>query len=208
MFLFSLQDPYEHTGDANPVLLAVIMSSILKKMSEEQKQYCQKGHKNKVKFLKQFHNIASKVLLLDVIHFRFINLRLFNQMINPISRIMLMVNWYIPEKKEDMDDDDADVSLNTIPIDVKFDISHSIFYHQKEILCTNRGIVTRQQDNKLFCWIPKSQERFQLLHHVAISKQVKGLILFGDEHNIMFGIFVKYKQETIPIDVTKQHYEG
>ena len=52
---FFLQDPYKYTGDTNPVLLAVIMSSNLKKMSEQQKWYCRKGHENEAKFCKQFH---------------------------------------------------------------------------------------------------------------------------------------------------------
>ena len=55
IIVFSLQDPYERTGDADPVLLAVVTSSNLKKMSEQQKWYCRKGHENEAKFCKQFH---------------------------------------------------------------------------------------------------------------------------------------------------------
>ena len=93
-------------------------------------------------------------------------------------------------------------------IEIKSRLSYSTFYDERENLCANRGIVVWQhgqlvyhklntEDDELFCWIPKSQERFQLLHHVAIRKQKKGLILVGDSHTIMFGVFVNYKQETI-----------
>ena len=43
----------------------------------------------------------------------------------------------------------------------------------------------------------KSQERFQLLHHVATRNVSKGLNIVGNKDKIMFGVFVNYKQETI-----------
>ena len=60
---YNLQDPYKHTGEADPVLLAALQKSFMKKLvGEKQKQYCRQGHLNEEKFLKQFHNHSQQGL--------------------------------------------------------------------------------------------------------------------------------------------------
>ena len=46
-------------------------------------------------------------------------------------------------------------------------------------------------------WIPKHQESFQLMHHVAIRDVWKGLMLVGCEKKVMFGIVVTYSDRLI-----------
>ena len=65
------------------------------------------------------------------------------------------------------------------------------------------------ESGEFFEWILKAQEKFQLLHHCAIQGSLKGLIIVGNNDNVMFGVFVTYKQETIDVykNVLKDIYE-
>ena len=86
-------------------------------------------------------------------------------------------------------------------IEIKSRLSHSTFYDERERLRANRGLEAWENrdpvyveldagSKEFFRWIPKSQEQFQLLHHVVIRNHTKGLILVGDKDQIMFGVFV------------------
>ena len=185
-------------------------------MSEQQKRYCRKGHENEAKFLEQFHKHSKQGLTLGYKSISIYETPLVQSNDQPFFKDSADGELVYTRENEDTDDDDDndddddddDVQLDTMPIEIKSRLSYSTFYDERENLRANKGIVAWQQgrpvyheldaeDDELFRWIPKSQERFQLLHHVAIRKQKKGLILVGDSHNIMFGVFVNYKQETI-----------
>ena len=183
-------------------------------MNEKQKQYCRKGHENEAKFLKQFQTHSEQGYTLGYKSISIYESPLVQSNDQPFFKdsadgelVCTRENADTSSDTED-DDDDDDGDVEIIPVEVKSRLSHSTFYDERENLRANDGLVAWQQgrpvyhevdaeSRELFSWIPKTQERFQLLHHVAIRKQRKGLILIGDEHHIMFGVFVNYKQETI-----------
>lgn len=189
-----------------------------KHLGEEQKRYCRQGHANEAKFSKQFHEHSQKGLTCgyhseSIYESPLVVSKDHNYFLDSADAELV----YREDKERDDDDDDdddanananANGALNSMPVEIKSRLSHSTFYDERDRLLANEGrdacenaqpVYTELdvESNLFRRWLPKSTEQFQLLHHVAIRNQTKGLILVGDKDEIMFGVFVNYKQETI-----------
>ena len=204
----------------DPVILAVFTKSYMKKLlGEEQKRYCRQGHANEEKFLLQFHEHSKEGLtcgyLSESIYESPLVVSKEDNFFLDSSDAELVykynrINNDDNEDDDDDDDDDDDNSspLNCMPVEVKSRLAHSTFYDERNRLYANDGLAAWENSRPVYTeldaegdelrrWLPKSTEQFQLLHHVAIRKQRKGLILVGNKHKIMFGVFVNYEQKTI-----------
>ena len=99
-----------------------------------------------------------------------------------------------------------------MPIEIKARVTHSTFYSERDHLEINveasKGYQAYEngepiyteidaEGGDLFKWIPKRQESFQLMHHVAVRDVRKGLFLVGNKKKVMFGLFVTYSDELI-----------
>ena len=188
-----------------------------KHLGEEQKRYCRQGHANESKFLKQFHKHSEQGLTCGyrskaIYESPLVVSKGHNYFLDSADAELVYSYSAMNEDNEsddDANDDDAnDVVLNSIPVEIKSRLAHSTFYDERDRLLANEGrdawensqpVYTElDAESDEFCtWLPKSTEQFQLLHHVAIRKQRKGLILVGNKDEIMFGVFVNYRQETI-----------
>ena len=94
-----------------------------------------------------------------------------------------------------------------MPIEIKSRLSHTTFYDERDCLQVNLGfnawtdseasyVELETESEELFRRTHESQEMFQLLHHCVIRDSLKELIIIGDNDDVMFGVFVTYKQET------------
>ena len=196
-------------------MVAVLSTCYLKKLGEKQKRYCRQGHDNEKKFLIQFHEHSQQGLTLEYTSESIYE----SPLVQSTERIFdldstdaeLVYTERTARNDDDLessDEDDDRSELKTMPIEIKSRLSHSTFYEERERFITNLGVEQWEKDEPVyvevdaenqdfFRWIPKTNERFQLLHHVAIRKATEGLIIVGDENKVMFGVFINYKQETI-----------
>ena len=184
-----------------------------KHLGEEQKRYCRQGHANESKFLKQFHKHSEQGLTcgyrsVAVYESPLVVSKDHNYFLDSADAELV---YRKDSERDDDDDDDNDDDAGThhsCPVEIKSRLAHSTFYDERDRLLANEGRDAWENAQPVYTeldaeseefrkWLPKSTEQFQLLHHVAIRKQRKGLILVGDKDEIMFGVFVNYNQETI-----------
>jgi hypothetical protein len=194
------------------VLHAIFQASYMKKLvGEEQKRYCRQGHENEAKFLLQFHEHSKKGITLgynsiSVYETPLVESTSSSYFLDSADAELVFTRDVASNSGSDSEDDDD--TLYTIPVEIKSRLSHTTFYDERERQQANLGFNAWENNqpsyveldaasDEFFRWIPKSQEKFQLLHHVAIRNGLKGLIIVGDTNDVMFGVFVNYKQETI-----------
>ena len=190
-----------------------------KLLGEEQKRYCRQGHANEAKFLKQFHEHSQNGLTCGyrseaIYESPLVVSKENNYVLDSADAELVYSYSVVPEDNErDDDDDDDDVDDGTLlscPVEIKSRVSHSTFYDERNrlLVLADEGLNAWENAKPVYTeldaeseefrkWLPKTTEQFQLLHHVAIRKQRKGLILVGNQVKVMFGVFVNYKQETI-----------
>jgi len=186
-----------------------------KHLGEEQKRYCWQGHANESKFLKQFHEHSKQGLTCGytseaIYKSPLVVSKDHNYVLDSAdAELVYSYNGINDDDDNDDDDDDDDNrASNCMAVEIKSRLSHSTFYDERDRLLANEGrdawencqpVYTEldAESDEFRKWLPKSTEQFQLLHHVAIRNHTKGLILVGDKDEIMFGVFVHYKQETI-----------
>ena len=187
-----------------------------KLLGEEQKRYCRQGHANEAKFLKQFHKHSERGLTCGYKSVSIYESPLVVSKDHPYfldsadAELVYTHNDNGEDDDDDDDNDDGDGTLNSVPVEIKSRVSLSTFYDERNRLEANHGLQAWEDSQPVYIelnaegeefrkWLPKSTEQFQLLHHVAIRNQTKGLILVGNQDKVMFGVFVNYKQETIDV---------
>ena len=195
-------------------MLAIFQTTYMRKLEgENQKRYCRQGHENEAKFLKQFHDHSKnghtgKYKSISIYESPLVESTSSNYFLDSSDAELVYTLDRTDDDSDDGSVDDTDDILYTMPVEIKSRLSHTTFYDERDRLQANLGFMAWEEDGpyyrelegeseEFFEWIPKAQEKFQLLHHCAIRGSLKGLIIVGDNNNVMFGVFVTYKQETI-----------
>ena len=194
-------DPDTVMDEMDSVLLCGFMAWYMKKLSDEAKKYCRAGHDMEKPFLEEFHKHSVLGLTCG-----YKSIAIHETPLVSSNEIKGALDSSDAELVYKMNGDDT--TIHTMPIELKARLSHSTFYDERNRLESNLGFAAWENGHPVYVeldaeseefhrWIPKNKESFQLLHHVAIRNLRKGLIVIGNGKKIMFGVFVKYSDETI-----------
>ena len=193
-------NPDDSMDEIDSVLLRGFMAWYMKKLGSEAKKYCRAGHDMEKPFLEEFHKHSTRGLTCG-----YKSLAIHETPLVASNEIEGALDSSDAELVYKMDGDDT---IRVMPVELKARLAHSTFYDERNRLEANLGLGAWEngdpiyveldaESNEFHRWIPKHKESFQLLHHVAIRNLRKGLIVIGNGKKIMFGVFVKYSDETI-----------
>ena len=106
-------------------MLAVFQTSFTRKIKgEKQKRYCQQGHENEAKFLKQFHDhskngLTCKYKSVSIYESPLVESTSSNYFLDSSDAELVYTLDHTDSDNDSDSDDDADDVLYTMPVEVK-----------------------------------------------------------------------------------------
>jgi hypothetical protein len=179
----------------DPVLLAILKASYLKKQASTARSFTRKGQKMEQPLLGKLWDDSQKEGAQRLPKFA------------SLFRPGLVANKAKPFVKDSADCIGVvDGSLEVLPIEVKARVATNTAVKEKLALQDNIGleeysvferpyIKISSEDVKK--WIPSDHESFQLLHHVFCYGAKRGLLLVGDNKKILCGFVVDFQEDLL-----------